>query len=342
MRIAPIVAPEKIEIQDALVPQPGPDEILVRVRAVGVCGSDMHVFVGRLQKEVNYPYVVGHEFSGEVAALGEGVDAPAVGSRVACAPDRPCGQCEWCAKGETNVCPNVEFAASHGYPGCLADYYVVRRDQVYPIPESLGFVEASICEPVAIGLHVVENIVQPAGGESYAIMGAGPDGLSIMAAAQINGASAVYVSDMLSERLDAARRMGATEVCNVKDTDFGDFITQRTEGRGVDIAIEAAGAVPAIQQVFHVAAIHGRGVVLGIPPTDEIPLDVTAARRRELTVTWARRTVGKYARAINLIANGAIDTSVLITHRFPLERAQQAFECVRDRRDGVLKAVIEL
>ena len=97
-----------------------------------------------------------------------------VGQRVACAPDRPCGECEWCKKGETNVCPNVRFAASHGHPGCLCDYYVVDKSQVYPIPDSLGFVEASICEPMAIGLHVVENLVKPSGGETYALMGAGP------------------------------------------------------------------------------------------------------------------------------------------------------------------------
>ncbi len=342
MRCAVLVAPQVMELQEADVPAPGPGEVMIRVKAVGVCGSDLHFFVGRLQKEVSYPYVVGHEFSGEVAALGQGVEGLRVGQRVACAPDRPCGRCEWCRKGETNVCPNVQFAASHGYPGCLCDYYVVHESQVYPIPDTLGFVEASICEPMAIGLHVVENIVQPRGGESYAIMGAGPDGLAIMTAALVNGASAVYASDLLPERLAAAEKIGAAAVCDVAREDFGAMVLERTGGRGVDVAIEAAGAVPAIQQVFRIAAIHGRGVILGIPPVDAIELDVTAARRRELTVTWARRTVGKYARALELIEQGALDTATVITHRFPLEQAQTAFEYVRDRRDGVLKAVVTL
>ena len=342
MRCAVLVAPQQMELQEAEVPAPGPGEVLIRVKAVGVCGSDLHFFVGRLQKEVSYPYVVGHEFSGEVAALGRGVKGLRLGMRVACAPDRPCGECEWCKKGETNVCPNVRFAASHGYPGCLCDYYVVHASQVYPIADSVGFVEASICEPMAIGLHVIENIVRPRGGESYAIMGAGPDGLAIMTAALVNGASKVYVSDLLPERLAAAEKIGAHAVCNVARQDFGKLVLELTGGRGVDVAIEAAGAVPAIQQVFRIAAIHGRGVILGIPPVDVIEVDMTAARRRELTVTWARRTVGKYARALELIEQGALDTDTVITHRFPLERAQTAFEYVRDRRDGVLKAVITL
>lgn len=342
MRCAVLTAPQTMELQQVDVPAPGPGEVMVRVKAVGVCGSDLHFFVGRLQKEVTYPYVVGHEFAGEVAALGEGVEGFEVGQRVACAPDRPCGECEWCRKGETNVCPNVRFAASHGHPGCLCDYYVVDKSQVYPIPDTLGFVEASICEPMAIGLHVVENIAKPRGGETYAIMGAGPDGLCIMTAALINGASAVYASDLLPERLAAAEKIGATAVCDVAKQDFGKLVMERTGGRGVDVAIEAAGAVPAIQLVFSIAAIHGRGVILGIPPVDAIELDVTAARRRELTVTWARRTVGKYARALELIAEGKLDTDTVITHRFPLKEAQTAFEHVRDRRDGVLKAVITL
>jgi L-iditol 2-dehydrogenase len=315
---------------------------MIRIRAVGICGSDVHFFVGRLQKEVSYPTVVGHEFAGEIAALGPGVQGLQVGMRVACAPDKPCGECEWCLKGEGNVCPNVRFAASHGYPGCLADYYVVHASQVYPIADSVGFVEASICEPMAIGLHVVENIAKPSGGETYAIMGAGPDGLTIMTAALVNGASAVYVSDLVPERLEAARKMGAAAVCNSGNEDFEEFVLDRTNGRGVDVAVEAAGAVPTVQQVFRVGAIHGKGVVLGIPPADTIPLDTTAARRRELTVTWARRTVGKYGRALDLIEEGSLATDVVITHRFPFEQTQQAFECVRDRRDGVLKAVITL
>ncbi|MGD2176127.1 MAG: alcohol dehydrogenase catalytic domain-containing protein, partial [Candidatus Brocadiaceae bacterium] len=184
MRSAQLVGPSQIDVREAPVPEPGPEEVLIRVRAVGICGSDVAIFRGELQAETSYPYVLGHEFSGEVAAVGSQVADIEVGDRAACAPDRPCGNCEWCRKGETNVCPSVRFAASHGEPGCLCDYYVVHASQVHPIGDSVGFAEAALCEPTAIGLHVVENLVQPEGGETYAIVGAGPDGLTILWAAR--------------------------------------------------------------------------------------------------------------------------------------------------------------
>ncbi len=342
MRSAQLVAPNRIEIREVPVPEPGAGEVLVRVRAVGLCGSDVSIFRGLFQAETELPYVLGHEFAGEVAAVGRGVTGFQEGARVACAPDRPCGECEWCRKGETNVCPRVQFAASHGVPGCLCDYFVVHESQLHRIPDNLGFAAASLCEPGAIGLHVVENLVRPTGGESYALMGSGPDGLTILCAARENGASATYVSDLMPERLEAARRMGATETWNAKEGDFLEFLAERTSGRGVDVAIEAAGAVAAVQQVFRAPCIHGKAVILGIPPVDEVPVDMTAARRKELTVTAARRTVGKYDRALQLIADGKIDADVLITHRFPFEQTQEAFEYARDRKDGVLKAVVVL
>jgi len=340
MRAAVVVEPNRIEIQQVPVPEPGPDEVLIRVMAVGVCGSDLHFFVGRLQAETAYPMVLGHEFAGTIAALGPGVTGYEVGQRVACAPDRPCGRCEWCLKGETNVCPNVRFAASHGVPGCLCDYYVVHTSQLYPIPDSLRFEQAALFEPVAIGLHVVENLARPKGGEIYAVMGAGPDGLAVVYSARQNDASHIYASDLLEPRLAAARRLGADQTCNAAQEDFLQFVLDRTGGRGADVVVEAAGAVRAIEQTFSAACIHGKVLVLGIPPVDSLEMHITAARRRELTFVACRRTVGKYRRALDLIGRGELD--LLITHRFPLEQAQQAFECARDRADGVIKAMITL
>ena len=340
MRASLLVAPGTMEVRDVPLPKPGRGEVLLRVRAVGICGSDLHFFAGHLQRETSFPLLLGHEFAGEVAALGPDVQDVTVGARAACAPDRPCGTCEWCRKGQTNVCPNVRFAASHGEPGCLSEYYVTHASQLYPIADSVTFEEAALFEPMATGLHVVENLARPKGAETYAIMGAGPDGLAILCAARHNGASAVYASDLVPERLEAALKMGATDVCDAGREDFVQFLLERTEGRGVDIAVEAAGAVAAVRQVFHAVAIHGTGIILGIPRQDEVRVNLTAARRREATIIAARRTVGKYGRALEFIESGQLDTSVMITHRFPLEQTQQAFECVRDRRDGVIKAMV--
>lgn len=342
MRCAALVGPRRMELREMKKPQPGPVEVLIRVRAVGICGSDLHTFEGRLQEEASYPLVIGHEFAGEVVEVGPEVSGLETGTRAAVAPARPCGECEWCLKGESNVCPNVDFAASHGYPGCLCDYYVVRPSQVHRIPDSMSFGEATCCEPMAVALHLVENLVEPTGGESYAVIGAGPAGLTIVTAARLNGASTVFCSDLVSERVQAAAEMGADYACNASEQDFEEFVMRHTDGRGVDVAVEAAGDADAIQQVFRVSAIHGRGVVLGIPPEDVLPCDMTAARHKELQVTWARRSVGKDHRAMELIEEGVIDMERFITHRFPLEEAQTAFDYCFERRDGALKVVITL
>ena len=343
MNTAVLVAPNRIEARDGHVPQPGPEEVLVRVRAVGICGSDTHYFAGLRDHEEQtvYPLVLGHEFAGEVAALGEGVSAVARGARVCCAPDRPCGKCEWCKKGEVNVCPNVRFAASGGVPGCLCEFYVVHQSQLHPIADSVGFAEATLAEPLAVGLHVVHNLVRPAPGQTWAVIGAGPIGLCTLFAARAGGAGTIYVADKLPERLDAARKFGADATCLVPQDDFVRFVLEKTRGRGVDVVVEAAGEVEAARQTPHLAAIHGLVVIEGIPPASEVPVNVDLARRRELRVVFGRRSVNVTDRALGLIESGEFDPAVLITHEFPLSETQSAFEHTRDYKDGVMKAIVK-
>ena len=317
--------------------------MLVRVRAVGLCGSDTHYFAGRRDHEPQtvYPFVLGHEFSGEVAELGKGVKGIKQGARVGCAPDLPCGKCEWCRKGERNVCPNVRFAGSGGVEGCLAEYYLVHESQLHPIPDALGFAEATIAEPLAIGLHIVDNLVRPAGGESYAVIGAGPIGLVTVFAARRARAGRILVADRLPERLDAAGKLGADDACLVPGKDFTEFVRAATGGRGADVAVEAAGEVETIEQVFHLVAVHGLVIIEGIPDKSHAPVNVDVARRREMRVIFGRRSLGKTDEALALVASGEFDAGVMITHRFPLEEAQTAFEHARDYKDGAIKVVVE-
>jgi len=343
MKTAVLLEPNRIEIQDRARPEPGPDEVLIAVRAVGICGSDTHYFAGWRDHEPDtvYPFVLGHEFSGEVAALGENVTGIEPGRPVCCAPELPCGECEWCRRGERNVCPNVRFCASGGFPGCLSEYYVIHKSQVHPLPEGLGFAEATLAEPLAIGLHVVDNLVRPAGGETYGIIGAGPIGLVTTFAAARRDASAIYVAEKRAERADAALHMGADKTCLVPNADFEELIRSETDGRGVDVAVEAAGELDAVAQVLRLARIHGIAVIEGIPPAGEAAVAIDAARRRELTVIFGRRSVGKTDEALGLIASGQFDARLMITHHFPLTEAQAAFECARDYKDGAIKIVIE-
>jgi len=343
MKTAVLAEPNHIEIQDRPVPEPGPGQVLIRVRAVGLCGSDTHYFAGKRDHEPQtvYPFVLGHEFAGEVAALGEGVKDVREGMRVGCAPDKPCGECEWCRKGELNVCPNVKFAGSGAVEGCLAEYYLVHRSQLHPLAEGLGFAEATIAEPLAIGLHIVDNLVRPSGGESVAVIGAGPIGLVTTFAARRAGVGTIYVADKQTERLDAARKFGANETCLVPQSDFAEFVKDATAARGVDVAVEAAGEIEAIEQVIHLPAIHGLVVIEGIPDTSYAPIHVDIARRREMRIIFGRRSLGKTNEALSLVARGEFDAGVLVTHRFPLDETQAAFEHARDHKDGAIKVVVE-
>jgi len=342
MQTAVLTAPNRIEIRDEPVPEPGRGEVLVRVRAVGVCGSDTHYFAGRRDHEPQtvYPFVLGHEFAGEVTALGPGVSGVRTGSRVYCEPDRPCGTCEWCERGEANVCPHVRFAGSGGVRGCLSQYYVVSEAQLLPLPEGVTFEQATLAEPLGIGLHIVDNLVRPSGGETYAVIGAGPIGLVTVFAARLRGASMVCAADRLQCRLEVARRMGADHTCLVPEEDFTRFVLERTQGRGVDVAVEAAGELDAIEELTRLPRIHGLAIIEGIPPASTVGIDLAAARHKELRIICGRRSAHKSSEALRLIGTGEFDTSLMITHRFPLEQAQKAFELTRDYSGGVVKAIV--
>ncbi len=343
MRSAVLTEPNRIELQEKPKPEPGEGEVLIRVRAVGVCGSDTHYFAGSRDHESStvYPFVLGHEFAGEVARLGPGVSDVKVGTRALCSPDLPCGSCRWCSIGRENVCPNVKFAGSAGVHGCLSEYYIVQASQLHPIPDSMSFEEATLAEPLAIGLHNVDNLLNLEGGESCAVIGAGPIGLVSGFCARLRDAGPVYVSDRYDARLEAALRCGADEVCKIEDNEkFVDFIDGKTDGEGADVVIEAGGEQGSITQAPHLARIRGLVLIEGIPPEGQAPFAVDAARRRELTVIFGRRSLHKADEALELIGSGQFDAEGLITHRYPLEETQKALECCRDYSDGVIKAVI--
>jgi len=335
-----LVGPGRMEPEEAPIPQPGRDDVLLKVKAVGVCGSDLKQFTGHLMPDTDYPLLLGHEFTGQIVACGGDVKGYAVGDFVACAPDRPCGTCEWCRKGEANVCPNVRFCAAEGVPGVLSEYYVAHVSQLYAIPEGLDPVHAVLFEPFGVGLHALETLIRPTGGESYAVLGCGVIGLSMLAAARLHDAGPIFASDLTLERTQAARRLGADAVCHAAVEDFEQFVLDQTDGRGVDIVLEAGGTVEAALQSFRLAAIHGKVVIEGIPYADIIPLDMTAARRRELQIVFGRRSIAKDARALELMAAGVLKSDIVKTGRWPLAQAQTAFECARDRLDGVIKAVV--
>jgi L-iditol 2-dehydrogenase len=342
MMTAVLLEANRFEIQERPVPEPGPGEVLIWVRAVGICGSDTHYFDGRRDKEPNtvYPYVLGHEYAGEVAAAGPGCDGVEVGSRVVPSPLIPCGGCEWCGRDMPNLCPNVTFAGSDGVEGTLCEYYVTKKGQLHPLPDSVSFDHAVVVEPLAIALHMVETLIRPEPDWTCAVIGAGPIGLAATFCLRQQCSSDIFVSDKVRARREAALHFGATDTFDASSGSFVDYVMERTGDRGVDVSVEAAGEVDTVGEAVLLACRGGRVLIEGIASETSIALPVREARRRELEVVFGTRSRHKDGKALEMIQNGMFDAGRFVTHTFPLEKTQEAYEMARDYADGVLKAVI--
>jgi L-iditol 2-dehydrogenase len=324
-------------------PEPGPDEALIRVRAVGVCGSDVHYYAdGRIGSDVpQFPFVLGHEFAGEIAALGPGVAGPPIGTRVAVDPAIPCGHCEVCLEGNPNCCPTVRFPSSPPKPGALCEWYAHPAHLCVPLPDSLDFVDGVMLEPLGVSIHALALArIRP--GDTVAVLGAGPIGLLILQLALHANASVVYVSEPVAERRALATGFGASAVCDPGASDPAVWLLDETSGRGVDVVLEAAWGAEAVDQAVRMARYAGRVVLVGIPREDHVAFSANTARRKGLTLLMSRRMKHVYPRAIALVEHGLVDVRTLVTHRFPLEQAGEAFELVASLRDGVVKAIIEV
>jgi L-iditol 2-dehydrogenase len=342
MKALRLYAPRDLRVDEVPIPQPGPGEVLIRVRAVGVCGSDVHYYVdGHIGDAVpTFPFTLGHEFAGEVAALGPGVSWPSVGTRVAVDPAVPCGKCEVCLEGNPNCCPNVRFPGSAPIEGSLAEYFVHPAELCVPLPDALDFADGALLEPLGVAIHAL-NLAKVRPGDSVAILGAGPIGLMLLQIAR-GVAGAVYVTEPIRERRTLAERLGARAVCDPSATDPVGWLRKETANRGVDIAIEVAWGAEAVTQAVEMARPAGKVILVGIPRDDVVTFPAGTARRKGLSILMSRRMKFVYRRAMALVEAGIVDVRALLTHRFPLERAAEAFELVATVGDGVVKAMIDL
>jgi len=325
------------------VPKPGPGQVLVRVRSVGVCGSDMHYYLtGHIGETVaTQPHIMGHEFAGEVAACGAGVQDLSPGQKVAVEPAMPCGHCDMCIQGHPNLCLNIRFMSVPPDQGALAEYVVTEARSCFPLPEALTTEDGAMLEPLGVALHAM-RLARMLIGDTVAIVGCGPIGLLALQLVKAAGALDVLATDRLDYRLDYARRYGASAIVNVTREDPAGEMASLTDGRGFDITIEAAGDKEAPEQAVRLTRNGGKVLLIGIPSENEFTLTASTARRKGLTIKMVRRMKHTYPRAIALAVAGKVDLRSLITHRFPLEEANQAFDLVAHEKDGVLKAMIEI
>lgn len=343
MKAIRLYGPGDFRLDELPVPVPGPGEVLLQVLTVGVCGSGVHYFLdgGIGEDKVSEPFVIGHEFSARVVALGPGVSGPAVGTRVAVEPAISCGHCELCEEGHPNLCENILFCSTPPTEGSLREYMAHPAELCFPLPDEIGDAEGSVLEPIGIALHAV-RMAKLRPGDTIAILGSGPIGLLCLQVAMVSGARAAYVTDMVPERLAMAEKFGATAVYKADEGGPAEWILEQTGGRGVDVVFEAAWAEETVGQAVQVARRGGKVMLVGIPRDDEACYPAHNARRKGLTLKYVRRMKHTYPRAIAMVRDGILDASTLVTHRFPLERASEAYQLVASYKDGVIKAVIEV
>jgi L-iditol 2-dehydrogenase len=344
MKIAHFTALRHLEISETAEPKrTRPDEVLLRIDRVGVCGSDVHYYTeGRIgQQIVQYPATVGHECSGTVVEVGPAVRRVAPGDRVAVDPALSCGRCDQCLSARPNTCRNLQFMGNPGQaPGVVCEYRLVPAANCYPIPRSMTLDQAALVEPLSIGMHAVRlAAVRPA--SRIAILGCGPIGLSVLLCAKMTADCTVCATDLIDHRLGVARGCGADWTGNPKDANVVAAIQER-EPLGLDLVFECSGDPACLDQAMELLGPGGKVLLVGIPPQVRVDFDAHVMRYNELGFQAVRRQCECVAPVIEAIGDGRIDTSTLVTHRFPLAQIRDAFELVAGYRDGVIKAMIDV
>lgn len=329
--------------KDVPVPAVKENEVLVKIDSVGICGSDVHYYQhGRIGDfVVNGDFILGHECAGEVVETGSAVKNLKVGDRVALEPGKTCGKCEFCKEGRYNLCPDVEFFATPPYHGVFTNYVAHPEDMCFKLPDNVSNVEGALVEPLAVGLHATD-IGGVKLGDTVVIYGSGCIGLVTLLASKAKGASKIIVVDVLENRLNTAKKLGATHVINAKEMDVVKAIGEITEGKGARVVIDTAGAEVTLKQTADVLKIGGTIVLVGMTPKDEIEFNFMKLMGKEGTLKTIFRYRNLYPVAINAIASGAINVKDIVSHEFEFENTKEAFDFVVNNAKDVVKAVIKI
>ncbi len=331
---------EMFEVPDPIIARS--TDVLVRMKVVGVCGSDIHYFLnGRIGSQVvEYPFAVGHECAGEVVETGPGVTRVKVGDRVAIEPAMPCYVCDQCLAGRHHTCRELKFLGCPGQaPGCLSEYLVMPETSCFPVPDGMSYDQATLSEPIAIGLYSVRQSM-PVEGRTAGILGFGPIGMSVLLAAQAKKCGNIYVTDRIDERLMMADASGAAWNGNPDREEITGIILGH-EDSGLDIVYECCGKQEAMDQAVELVKPGGKIVIVGIPEFDRWSFCVDNIRRKEITLLNIRRQNHALEETLELLACREFDADPMVTHRFPFERADDAFRLVAAYGDGVMKAMID-
>jgi L-iditol 2-dehydrogenase len=342
MRIAELFEKQKFRIVSGSNEDPGPHEVQVRVEAVGICGSDLHEFAegGIGGRPCGYPLTMGHEPTGVVVKTGPAVTGCSPGERAAIEPAVYCYRCEFCLAGCYNLCANMRFYSSPGEPGFFREYANVPVESILPLPDGVSFVQGTLFEPLAVVLESMKlAALNPL--ETAVVFGAGPIGLLTILMLKMRGAGGIWAVEPVPHRREMARAAGADALLDPREVDPAREILSDTGNRGVDVAIDCAARENSMNLCMRAMRKGGRLVVTGIPSELEVPLEMHTARRKGLSIYNTRRSNHTSKPALQLLARHPDWFRPILTHTFPLDRIQYAFQMLENYSDGAGKVVIQ-
>jgi L-idonate 5-dehydrogenase len=345
MKAAVFHAPGDVRVETFRSPDLGPGMVLLRIRRVGICGSDLHYYEqGHCGTSVpESPFILGHEFSAEVAAVGDGVANVHVGQRVTANPARACGFCDFCKAGRGNLCLKTIMLGSAGsrphINGAMAEYVTVRADQVHALPDEISDEVGAMLEPLAVALHAIKRS-GGVSGKRVLVLGAGTIGRLVAGAAKAHGAAPVAITEIVPERRKKAADCGVPFVFDPHDKHFLDEAMELS-GLGFDAIFEASASPLALRQAFDVVRPGGTIVQIGTLPTEDIPLPALRIMRKEISYVGSQRYGDVFDEAIRLVASGRINLHPLMSDEFRADDAAKAFHVATDRAHS-LKVQLQL
>ena len=335
--MAIVTAPGKIEFEDRVLPDMGDHNVVLEVRATTICGGDLHIFRGK-HPAAPLPAAIGHEVAGKVVEIGPDVTRVQIGDRVAVEPVIACGVCHFCRRGEYHLCTHISFQYRVGQGG-FTPYFVAHENWVHKLPQHLSYSEGALLEPLSVALHAVTR-AGPRFGHSSAIFGAGAIGLLVLLLTKSAGGGQTFVVDIQDFRLHKARELGASAVFNNLHGDAVLEILDRTGQLGVDISYEAVGLEATLLQCLRALKKGGTAVLVGLfeEPTLTLPANIFV--QKEITLSGSQGYNWDFQAALQLLEQGRLDLTPLVTHEFPLAEIQQAFDLLMDPHAEAIKVAI--
>ncbi|MBN2013192.1 alcohol dehydrogenase catalytic domain-containing protein [candidate division KSB1 bacterium] len=333
-----------MELQDKPAPKVQDiHDVLLKIDAVGVCGSDMHYYTtGRIGDQiVKYPFTVGHECVATVHEVGSSVSNIKPGDRVAVEPAVSCGECDQCKHGRFHTCYHLQFLGCPGQlEGCLSEYIVMPEKNCFPIKATMSLERSVLVEPVSIACYAL-RLAGNLTGKTVGILGTGPIGLSVLLSAHGLDTGKIYATDKINSRLEFAKNLGASWTGNPDEVDIAQAVHDQ-EQYLLDVVFECCGQQEALDQALDILKPGGMLLIVGIPEVDRISFDISKIRRKEITVRNVRRQNECVEQAMQIVAEHPFPIEKMVTHAFTLEKTRDAFEIVAGYQDGVIKAMIQV